>query len=434
MTMSANLRAFLALIRWAETGTSGPESYRVVVGGRRIDSLEDHPRLTVDVKFPNGMRVTSTAAGAYQFLAGTWDRCKAALGLPDFSPASQDEAAIWLIKQRGALEDVEAGRLREALEKCSWEWASLPPSRYGQPGKTHAQCADVFVRAGGIISTQGGGAAIPSTSNADAATDEPPAPPAPDHAAEVFGGEVSPARAPSSPPPSPRPAGRRAGPPQWPFDPHAKGAPMPVPAIVTAAASALLPVVADLMRLRGSNTSERNAQIIEKVGPVLVDAAKQVVQDAPNEQAAVERILADPELQKKLRAALAMRIEEIAPAVEMLIRLDQAEQEAMREAAGRIERMAAMPVQRMLPFYTVAALQFILTLLVMVGLGSLLWPVVQSVAAGREVGELPSWAALIIGSLLIVIALEWRSILQFVVGTTQGSAAKNAIIERLSDR
>lgn len=426
--MSANLRAFLALIRWAE-GTSGPDGYRTIVGGGRFESFADHPRLPVDVQFPTGLRVSSTAAGAYQFLASTWDRCRAALNLPDFSPPSQDEAAVWLIKQRGALADVEAGRLREALEKCSWEWASLPPPRYGQPGKTYDQCANIFVRAGGTLYMQEGG--IPATHGT---ATEPPAPPAPDHAAEVFGSDVPPAPAPSSPSQSHHPAERRAGTSQWPFDPHAKGAPMPVPAIVTAAASALLPVVADLMRLRGSRTAERNAQILEKVGPVLVDAARQVARDAPNEQAAVEKILADPELQKQLRAAVAMRIEDIAPAVEMVLRLEQAEQDAMREATSRMERMAALPVERLLPFYAVAALQFVLTLLVMVGLGSLLWPVVQTVASGKEVGELPSWAALIIGSLLIVIALEWRSILQFVVGTTQSSAAKNAIIERLSDR
>jgi muramidase (phage lysozyme) len=48
--------------------------------------------------FPDyvGRGGTSTASGKYQFTSDTWKEAAAALGLTDFSPASQDKAAWWL--------------------------------------------------------------------------------------------------------------------------------------------------------------------------------------------------------------------------------------------------------------------------------------------------------------------------------------------------
>ena len=96
--MSANLRAFLYMIRHCE-GTAGENGYRTQFGGGLFDSFADHPRQAI-TRTLGGKPITSTAAGAYQFLARTWDECAKALGLPDFSPASQDAAATFLINQR----------------------------------------------------------------------------------------------------------------------------------------------------------------------------------------------------------------------------------------------------------------------------------------------------------------------------------------------
>ncbi|MDR0735429.1 MAG: lysozyme, partial [Zoogloeaceae bacterium] len=81
----------------------------------------------------------------------TWDEVKKIMGLPDFSPASQDWAAVGRIAARGALEDVKAGRFAAAVRKTSLEWASLPGSPYGQPTISMKTATDVFLSNGGII-------------------------------------------------------------------------------------------------------------------------------------------------------------------------------------------------------------------------------------------------------------------------------------------
>jgi lysozyme len=122
-----NVQAFLAMIRRGE-GTTGANGYRTLFGGGLFNDYSKHP----DIAVTRGS-LTSTAAGAYQILYGTWLEISAAYSLPDFSPASQDVAAVALIKRRGALADVLAGRWQTAIAKCAKEWASLPGSPYGQP-------------------------------------------------------------------------------------------------------------------------------------------------------------------------------------------------------------------------------------------------------------------------------------------------------------
>ena len=141
-----NMQAFLALIRQGE-GTAGPNGYRTLVGGALFDGYADHPRQKVWIP---SIGDYSTAAGAYQILAGTWDKVRVLAGLPDFSPASQDLAAVQLIRNRGALAAVLNGNMLDALGKCSWEWASLPPWRYSKQGTlTMARAQALFSQLGG---------------------------------------------------------------------------------------------------------------------------------------------------------------------------------------------------------------------------------------------------------------------------------------------
>lgn len=142
-----NVYAFLRMLRVSE-GTAGPDGYRTLVGGQLFDSFADHPRQLVWL--PN-LGINSSAAGAYQILRKTWDGVRAKLALPDFSPLSQDAAAIELIRQRGALADVRAGRFAAAVEKCKREWASLPGAGYGQRENSLAKLQSAYLNAGGVV-------------------------------------------------------------------------------------------------------------------------------------------------------------------------------------------------------------------------------------------------------------------------------------------
>ncbi|MEZ4287632.1 MAG: glycoside hydrolase family 104 protein [Polyangiales bacterium] len=131
--VSTPKRVMLDVIAWTE-GTSrigAKDGYNVMFTGRQFGSCVQHP----NVKNCSG-GLCSTAAGRYQFLKGTWD----GLGFPDFFPASQDRGAIELIRRRGVnLSDAAAlttSQVMAAMDKLSYEWASLPPGRYGQPVRT----------------------------------------------------------------------------------------------------------------------------------------------------------------------------------------------------------------------------------------------------------------------------------------------------------
>lgn len=151
-TADTNVRAFLDMIAYAE-GTSGPEGYRTMFGGTLMDSFADHPRKIFSFTNSRGETLKTSAAGRYQFLQGTWDELKRKLGLQDFGPASQDAGAIELIRQRGALNDVRAGRIVDAIAKVRSVWASLPGAGYAQPERSIPNLLTAYANAGGAVLT-----------------------------------------------------------------------------------------------------------------------------------------------------------------------------------------------------------------------------------------------------------------------------------------
>jgi muramidase (phage lysozyme) len=159
-----NVQAFLALIRHTEGA-----GYTTLFGGGIVENTDDHPRIAV-TRTLGGKPITSTAAGAYQFLSRTWDECAKALDLPDFSPANQDRAALYLIERRRALPSVLEGDWTTALERCNREWASLPGSPYGQPTKSLAYCLKF------LNSLKGDGATATEPFPGSTAKDAPMAP------------------------------------------------------------------------------------------------------------------------------------------------------------------------------------------------------------------------------------------------------------------
>jgi len=121
------VKAFLDTIAAAE-GTASPDGYRTQYTGTTFASFQDHPR-----EMRCGRRyckkLCSDAAGRYQFLSTTWDRFAKKFSISDFSPENQDLMAIELIREKGALEDIEAGRLESAVRKLAYIWPSF--RRYG---------------------------------------------------------------------------------------------------------------------------------------------------------------------------------------------------------------------------------------------------------------------------------------------------------------
>ncbi|MEG4443631.1 glycoside hydrolase family 104 protein [Microcoleus sp. AT9_B5] len=121
------VKAFLDTIAAAE-GTASPDGYRTQYTGTTFVSFQDHPReMRCGRRY--GKKLCSDAAGRYQFLSTTWDRFAKKFGVRDFSPENQDLMAIELIREKGALEDIEAGRLESAVRKLAYIWPSF--RRYG---------------------------------------------------------------------------------------------------------------------------------------------------------------------------------------------------------------------------------------------------------------------------------------------------------------
>lgn len=133
------------MIQFAE-GTVGVNAYRMLYGGSLFNDYSQHPNIPV-----TRWGITSTAAGAYQFLYGTWSGLQQELKLADFSPASQNKAVIELIRRKDALADVVAGRIVQAIDKCRKTWASFPGAGYGQSEKPLSSLLEFYVKAGGQL-------------------------------------------------------------------------------------------------------------------------------------------------------------------------------------------------------------------------------------------------------------------------------------------
>ena len=126
-TATGNRQAFLQMIGQSEVGQSlineTDSGYNVLVGATPSNPLtfsdySTHPNIL-------NSALDSTAAGLYQINHPTWQTLCVQTGLTDFSPGTQDQMAIQLIANKGALADVDAGNFSSACQKCGPVWASL---------------------------------------------------------------------------------------------------------------------------------------------------------------------------------------------------------------------------------------------------------------------------------------------------------------------
>jgi muramidase (phage lysozyme) len=126
-------------IAYAEgTRGVGHDGYNIGFAYRRFTTCTRHPNVTTC------RGICSTAAGRYQFLKRTWDPTARAIGATTFEPENQERGARYLVQKVRrvsipATRPLTPAEFANALSKLSYEWASLPPGRYGQPTRTQAQ-------------------------------------------------------------------------------------------------------------------------------------------------------------------------------------------------------------------------------------------------------------------------------------------------------
>lgn len=265
-----NVAAFLRALRLGE-GTKDDDGYRRIVGGALADTLSDHPRRSVWIQ---RYGVHSTAAGAYQFLARTWDGLVKQYKFPSFEPQWQDAGAVGLIIGRKALQAVRAGDIRHAIALCKDEWASLPGSPYGQRTEKMDAVLLEYRRWGGAL-TSG----------------EPPA--APGHPPAA--GSIEHHDFPADPPP-PEPALRGESP------EYGKPTTMiPILPLITAVLPSIIGAIPELGKLfgSGSEVSQRNVAAATKVLETVTAAT-----GAVNAVEAAEKITADPATAAAAREAV----------------------------------------------------------------------------------------------------------------------------------
>jgi muramidase (phage lysozyme) len=150
--MTDQQRAFLDMIAESEIGHRmlllSRNGYNVCVGSTPekmilFSDYSKHPRIRCE-------RLNSDAAGRYQFMGRYWEFYRKQLSLPDFGPGSQDKWALQLIRECGALVDIEAGRIETAIHKCRSRWASFPAAGYAQTERPLGFLLAAFETAGGV--------------------------------------------------------------------------------------------------------------------------------------------------------------------------------------------------------------------------------------------------------------------------------------------
>ena len=96
-------------------------------------------------------KLKSTGAGRYQLLSRWWDAYRKQFGLKDFLSEKSDAVALQQIKERVALTYDWSCDIRQAIDRCSNIWASLPGAGYGQFEHKADSLIAKFKEAGGTV-------------------------------------------------------------------------------------------------------------------------------------------------------------------------------------------------------------------------------------------------------------------------------------------
>ena len=124
-------KAFLDMLAWSEGLDNGRQKtrnhgYDVIVSGELFTDYSDHL-----ANLSRSTQNSNQQAGRYQLLPLVG--CLPQAAWPERrSPKSQDAVVLQQIKERGALPMIDRGDIRQAIDRCSNIWASLPGAGYGQ--------------------------------------------------------------------------------------------------------------------------------------------------------------------------------------------------------------------------------------------------------------------------------------------------------------
>jgi muramidase (phage lysozyme) len=146
----ARVRAFLKLIRSAENSSGGTsdDDYRKLIGTGSVESLDHFPDRPHKVTI-KGKTTDASPAGAYQITRGTWQSAvehlaREGIQINDFSVASQDTVAKWIIRESHAMDQVRSGDLDGAIARPRRQWVSLPGGSQPARGLTPAEARRRF--------------------------------------------------------------------------------------------------------------------------------------------------------------------------------------------------------------------------------------------------------------------------------------------------
>jgi muramidase (phage lysozyme) len=141
-----NVVGFSRLIRQSESDQTDA-AYTIINGGSHFSDFSKHP--FGELKTTEGGK----AAGAYQWLPTTWADLKRRypVDCATFTPWAQDFGFVAKLQDRGALDDVLAGNIREAVGKCRQEWTSLPGAAENAGQYTLDKALVIYAQYGGKL-------------------------------------------------------------------------------------------------------------------------------------------------------------------------------------------------------------------------------------------------------------------------------------------
>ena len=122
--------------------------YDVIVGGELFTDYSRSPSQTCHAKTQNP---NQQAPDATSFFSRWWDALTASSWPERLLSESQDAVALQQIKERGALPMIDRGDIRQAIDRCSNIWASLPGAGYGQFEHKADSLIAKFKEAGGTV-------------------------------------------------------------------------------------------------------------------------------------------------------------------------------------------------------------------------------------------------------------------------------------------